>query len=313
MKWLVALFLAIFPPVHEIKPGAQILSLDLAAVNEIALARSNAERAERWTARFVKRVTTVSQNGDNWDIASAPEGASLLDRQAESKFLSHLVDTLGTLTWAQAAPRGGLESFGLAPPRFSLTLTQSNGVVEKFDLGDFTQLPDGGRVAYARVIRNDAYGPVGYVRGAALEMLTMITSFPELRNRTLVDFDLDDVDEAEVFKKGKKLAYAQRHGNGWADARHRPLDFDFGAQLEAISHLRVLAYEDDAERAKQLRKRVITAPDFLIRLKRRRGAAIEIRAARAPSGLWALITSRPQAVVQLYDTAIQHLEPAKSR
>src|SRR5690606_16672257 len=115
------------------------------------------------------------------------------------------------------------------------------GAGRVFELRLGTLLKDENR-RYASV---PGHEPVIIVRGATLRMLEYLQGFDTLRLPTVLTFDRDHPDELEVHEKGRKLLYAQRHNDGWADKKLKPLKIDVQRYVDYLVHLRFLRVFDD--------------------------------------------------------------------
>jgi hypothetical protein len=282
--------------------GRPLFDFDSSQVQEILITRAAHDSGQTWSARFAR---ASGSSADDWRIASAPDGATLLDRRANGGFIQHLLDTLRTLTWSEEAPHGPLESYGLARPQWSLRWSDGTHSYE-LQLGNL--LSDHARV-YAKDSGSDQ---VKVVRGAALKMLDYISSFDALRKRTLFTFPADDVDEFTVYREGSEIFYAQRLSDAWADRKNRPLPYEAGAYLEMLAHLRVEDFADDPKIAEAREKQVRSKPEVRVVMKDRGGHPTELRIARiSAQGIWASLSSRPESAFRLYPEAWAKLRPAR--
>jgi hypothetical protein len=270
-------------------------------VTDLAIARQDSRSGDRWDAAF-RRVVTPSGRAE-WEISAAPGGKPLRDRRADAAFINHLLDTLRTLEYTQEAPRGSLESFGLAPPRVALRWTTPAGTQE-IAIGDS---PNAGLGTYGRL-----GGKVMILKGATLEMLSYLENFDRLRQRVLLTQRSDDVDEFEAFsgKGSRPIFYAQRESRGWVDRRkrHQAHAADW---LESLTHLRIQEFVDEDPVSGKILPRLKRAPEYRFVFKDREGHPVEMKAGRIDQRLWAWVSTRPEGLFQLYPEAERHLRPAR--
>ncbi|MCM2277495.1 MAG: DUF4340 domain-containing protein [Oligoflexia bacterium] len=285
----------------ELKPGSRAFFFDKQQAVELELAKSNPATGDAWSA------TAIRQSFDPpvWEIRSGPGGKQLVDRIANGSFLAHLIDTLTTLQVFEAAPKGPPEGFGLRPPRFAIRLKLEPGITREIHIGAPEPKSGGAWISLA----NPQSSPrITLVKGAALQMLGHLSSFDEFRQRTmLAPLAADDIDEVELFLRGKSYFYAQREGDIWTDRRNKPLrgsKADVSIWLERLVHSRAQAFIDDPVLSEKLLGILSSRPRFEALLKDRTGKATRLRVDSARVGsqdsVIAEASSRPGAVFVSY-------------
>lgn len=289
------------------KVGSRLFDFDDSAVTELEILKHDPADPDAWSARLARDA--VVEPGDSrskeWAIGSGPEGRPLLDHRADSAFVAHLVDTFRTVQVVAHAPNGPPSSFGLDPPHYAFRWKVGAGPAAELRVG--MPLTPGATLtegAYAQA--GDA--PAVAVRGATLRMIEYLVSFEVLRRRRLLTVEADDVDEIEVWRRGRRAFYAQREGERWVDARERKLPVRVGEWLTALTHVRVRRFLDDepaalATAGKILREAKEGSITRLV-LKGRGLPPVEVSAARETGGVFAAVSSRPRAAFALYDEAI---------
>lgn len=285
----------------------------------LTIAKADPATGDRWLARLVRKTESPGMfyENDPWIVENYSESTSLSDRLANRNYLLHLIDTLSTFhataaTGQRASDPQARGAAGLNPPRYALkwevrepeSKTSKTFEAEignpvdpknpqsKESFGTF--LPD------TRILRVD---------GAALAMLDYLKSFETLRLQTLSPVASDDIDEIEISHGKKRVFYAQREGDRWTNEQHRAWKKDVGAFLERITHLRIQKFVDsDADSAA---KRAFLEKNLLetLTLKDRSGNATTFLFAREKKEALAAVSTRGNAVFELYPEALKRLEP----
>ncbi len=271
------------------KVGSRLFDFDDAGVTELEILKHDPADPDTWSARLTRGP------GGDWEIASGPEGLPLVDRRADSTFVAHLVDTFRTIQVIAQAPKGPLSSFGLEPPHFAFRWKAGGGRVTGLQLG--ARLTPGAALTDG-VYAQAGDGAVVAVRGATLKMIEYLISFEVIRRRRLLTVEADDVDEIELWSRGRRAFYALREGERWVDARERKLPVRVTEWLTALTHIRVRRFLDDGPTE--------PAPTLVRLVLRGRGLQpIEVLAIRKKGQLIATISSRPRGIFALHDEAIE--------
>lgn len=257
------------------------------SVTELSLAKSDARSQDTWTARLV-RPSLQSE----WQVASAPEGAELPDRLADSTFLNHLMDLVSQLMVVEQAPNGPLSNFGLETPLFTLRWrTQGAGQAEQeLRIGDTA--PDGQGV-FAQALVSGKLSHPAVIRGSALQMLGMIRDFSVLRRRRIATFDPDDVDHFELWQGGKRKWQAERAGDDWKEpGSGRLYAAEAGRTLEQLTFLRAESFADSPDEAKKIRERLEKSAEYRAKFLDREGHTTEFQVGSWDGKVWARISTR---------------------
>ncbi|MFN7685830.1 MAG: hypothetical protein ACK5QT_10520 [Oligoflexia bacterium] len=186
--------------------GKALFSFKYPEVNELSISSQDPSTGSRFSAHFRRQ-------NEKWLIQSGPEGSELLDRNANTSFINHLLDTLSTLRMskpveAENLPRAEfLSRLGLTPPSHWLRWGTAN---QSFEL----QL---GSRADAFGSHASAQGQTFLVEGAALKMLEYVTDFRKLRHSKLMLKTIDEVDRVEIRWQTSppQLLRAERDSGHW--------------------------------------------------------------------------------------------------
>ncbi len=278
---------------QAIQIGKSVFSFDFEKTTELMIAKNDPQSGDRWG-------TVVRRNPDNgnWMISSAPEGRQLIDRQADSSFINHLLDTLRTLQATAEAPEGPLSAFGLSIPLFALKWTNPSESYE-VRFGD-SHLQAGATYAHVPHSNLDVF----LSKGAALQMLAQLDRFERLRKPQLLDFTSDDIDEIQVILPKSAALHSVRNGDRWADTKEVNLSDKkneaLSRLLEDLTHLRILRFIDDPELTQELMKQIKTRPSIHTRFKGRTLTQADLQVAKIGKNTYATISSRPGAVFEIY-------------
>ena len=288
------------PKLHRPKKGA-LFSFSYQAVKELSIAKNDPATGDAWNAELAAKSGIDGQ--DVWEIKSAPGKLDLVDRLADSGFIRHLLDTLGTITIAGTAPKGPLSSYGLTPPVFAIRWRDSDKQHE-LRLGSQTGTNEA-RFGFAPP-NEEVY----IVQGAALKMLAYLSSFEGIRQRRLVTFDSDDVDEFEIFSGTKRLMYVERETDYWINEKGKPLR---GSQelLDQLTHIRIKNFIDKAELNKKLLSK-LEKPMYRAVFKDRGGNPTVLKVVVADSSVYASLSSRSGSVFELFSEAIRSFSIRKT-
>ena len=294
--------------------GHPALSFDYLETNEILFSKLDPINGD-WSTRIVRKSHGTDPNGSNsaWIITLAPNGRTLQDHRANAAFILHLLDTIHTLQFKAAGLSGPPESFGLARPFYSLRWKLGNDSSAKeyrLDLGDAAKTNDGTPEGlYARIgASGDA--PIFIVNGALLQMLTMIRDFSAFRLSTLATFDSDEMDEIQISAKSHRPCYAQRDGDHWADRSHRPIRVDVQTFLDQLTHLRILQFIDEPEKAKILLAKIHAHPLSQLKFSGRKSEPVTVELSEDQQKAYATVSSRKSedtsslAVFEVYPEAL---------
>lgn len=284
-------------PGVNLKFQAPILEFQPAEVTELYLTQNDPQLNNHWSARFARA------QGGEWEIATAPDGTNFTDRLANTKFIDHLLSTLTTLVWSEKSPQGNLESVGLSDPQYELRILGKNRDIT-LRLG--TLLSDGVQ-RYAQI---KGYEASLIVRGASLKMLEFIKSFEILRLPTILTFDGDFVDDLEVFENGKSLVYAQRNNDDWSDKNLKPVPFMISDYVEYLTHLRILNYVDQVERAHEIAKKIGKKSIWHMKFHDRKANQVDLHIGKFKDGkAYAVTTDRPDVAFELFPETMARLKP----
>ena len=258
-------------------------------MTELWISQNDPTTQRHWTARLTRPGTKL-----DWTIASAPEGQELRDHLADSAFISHLLSLFETLQAIADAPQGPPTSFALEPPIMGLKMSGGGktyginfGMPAPKNSGSYAYLP--GPPASRVIVAN----------GSVLEMLNMVNQFDVLRRRTLSTLTSDEVDEVELWRGKKKLIYAQRQGDDWADSKQKKMRIPIQDVVEALTHLRIKSFVDDPGFAQSALAR-LRNPEYRAVLKDRNGTSMEIRLAHSQALLFGVVSSRPKGVFEMH-------------
>lgn len=257
------------------------------AVTELSLAKNDARTNDTWTARLVRPTL---QGG--WQVASAPQGAELPDRLADSTFINHLMDLVSQLMVVEQAPNGPLSNFGLETPLFTLRWRSEGAEQTEQELRIGDTAADGQGV-FAQALVGGKLSHPAVIRGSALQMLGMVRDFSVLRRKRIATFDPDDVDHFELWQGGKRKWQAERTGDDWKEPRSgRLYSAEAGRTLEQLAYLRAESFADSPDEAKKIRERLEKSADYRARFLDREGNATEFQVGSWDGKIWARISTR---------------------
>ncbi len=285
------------PEAPTVRVGAPLVDFKPEETLELTLAKFDPRTQDVWTARLTRADARAE-----WQVASAPQGQTLLDRRADSTFINHLLSLIKTLSVHEMAPEGTLTSLGLDQPLFSIRWGTPGQPLKELRLGDANPKGLGN---YCVLVSPQGNSEPVIVRGAALQMLGMIEKFEVLRRRRLLTFEADDVDELELWRGKAKTLAVERLGDDWTELHRKKRVLTVGQKLEALTHLRIQNFLDDPSQVTRLRQKLENAPTHRAIFKDRDGKPTELQL-RADSGhTWARISSRPEAVFEVYPEALR--------
>lgn len=269
-------------------------------VTQLTLVKADPTTDDRWMASFRPVAPTGENRGQTrWEISSAPEKQPVLDREADATFILHLLDLIQSIRVDELAPRGTLESFGLAPPLFAVGFKTASENQEFFvgnAKGDQSFI---------------SFGNTTYLAsGAALKMIRLIRSFQNLRRTSWTTLTPDDIDEIFVSKLGKPLLklYAQREGERWTDIKHQTLQKNMDEFLEQIILSHVSGFNDDAAFFKQIQTKVLEHPIYEIKLVNRHGNTTVLKLGFSKNILYGWNSSRPNSVFALSNELLKAIQ-----
>lgn len=274
-------------------PEKPVLRFDHEQITEFVISKNDPNSGDHWSLR----LTRPEPKSADWKIASGPDSRVLTDTRADGIFISHLLDTLGTLQAVSKAPEGPASSFGLERPLFALRWN-GTGLTGEVRIGD-SDVKAGG--AWALFGSNTQ---VWLAQGAALQMLSRLETFEALRQRKFVTLEADDIDEIQTGE-----VYRQRAGDRWADRKNKPQgdkhSAEFTDRLNRFVHTRVLRFVDDSEKIAglllEIRKKSAAKVDF----KDRRGNLTAVRIIQTGNGTFGWISSRGDVVFELYPQSME--------
>jgi hypothetical protein len=298
--------------------GKALQNLEITQIQTLSVFKDDAVSGDTWMARLERR-------GGEWRLISGPQGEVLTDDRADGRWVEHFLDTLRTLQAEGKAPESTLASYGLHRPVFRVEWTSSTGR-QFFRLGSV----DGPAGTIFAQFEESEKAPVILVRGAAIRMLTQLDTFDAIRERRLLTFALDDVDELLIEWKGGRR-YLQRQGDFWADSQNRryrgaALDHIL-ATLEAVDHLRIETFPDlathpggrpalaNADRlvsGQASSSRFVSTPMLNIRFKLRNGEEQTEHFHQHGARLFAEVSTRPGNRFGLASAALKWINKLQS-
>lgn len=306
-------------PSPKFAPKQVPLALPATTVTRLEIFKSDARTGERWNASLARPAA----DSRTWKIESSPQG-DLGDRMAASGFIHHLLDTFTTLQIRELAPRGTLESFGLAPPQLGVKLVSENTASSNTQ-----ELRIGAGVTHADAPQGSRYAqfppdPTVYViEGAALKMLEHMDTFQSLRQQNWPgELDTDDIDEIEILEgpMGKKsYFYAQREGSVWTDRKHKPLSksrLDAQGFLDHLAHSRVQEFIDDSARKTEILANLAKRPGFVVKLTHRGGSPVTRLTAAwvvvaGTESSYGTVDSREGQVFRIHPDTLRYIEGSR--
>jgi hypothetical protein len=235
-----------------------------------------------------------------------PETA-LIDRQADTNFIEHLLDSFGSLQITSPAPHGSLESFGLNPPAFAFRWKTPTHSYE-LRLGFLVKTQGGNNIE--RYMTLDGIS-VHIASGTTLRLIEQIQSIQSLRKKEWTTLDADDIDEIEIFRpafhpslrpvgaktKAKRALFAQREGDRWTNQQHQALSADISSFLIFLSGSPVLQFIDSKTQVRQILNHLPQA--YEVKLTDRSGKKTSLSLWLQGQKVYGQNSTRPEGVFQL--------------
>lgn len=276
------------------------------AVEELEIQKNDPLTGDQWSV-------TMRPNGRGdsaiWMITSSGSKA-MVDKQADSNLIRHFLDTLQTLVYEGPAPKGPLSSYGLEPPQFSIRF-RVEGKSYEFSIGATNPRgsAEADSVRYAQVASVD---PILIVHGASMQMLGYFKSLEMIRQKTVVTFHADDIDEFTVKKAGELKLYAQRQADGWANRQQKMLRPAVSARYEDLNHLRIREFVDNEEASLDLSRKVANAPLYEATFTERKGRTTTLKIGAVDGNLVGTISGRDSAAFLLHTESARIFEDLSS-
>lgn len=190
------------------------------------------DRAEITPQRGAGFVLSLDATNQMWRLTRPSHRAN----QLQVRQLLDKLQLARATEFVTDEPNADAEAFGLQPPQLELTLA-SGANAQKIQFG-LSPTNDPGRV-YARIL---AHTNIVLVAKSTVEMLN--TSYSDLRDRQLVAFAPELVDEVEV--RGGETNVVRKNGSGAWVAGDVPVDSIFFTQwLGMLSQIEVTEFVKD--------------------------------------------------------------------
>lgn len=240
-------------------------------VREFIILKRDPITHENWSVSLSRTRNASLNLGQNfgWKITSAPQGKSLIDSQANTTLINHVISTFQTLHVNEFAAPGALEQMGLDAPHYTLKWSTSSATYQ-IEFGapvgygsDQSQgastskrygiaSVDAAATPEFAVAQKEKTKPL-VVDGATLQMLTYLSDFASIRERRLAPYESDQIDTIHT-SNSKSTFYATRNGDEWLDRRHKKLTAPIQDWLQSLTHLRIAEFIDDEAEAKKTQK-----------------------------------------------------------
>ena len=273
----------------NLQAGKTAFDFDPKKTEEITLTKTEAT-GEQWIVTL-KRAPQGNPNCQGWCIISAPGGSTLSDRNANTGFINHLMDSLAQFRLSGSPIEGSMDVMGLAPPKFLIKWRTSE---KEFllHLGESADRTSGS--VYAKVQDQVFLGS-----GSFLRLLREIRAFSDLRDRHWTLLSPDEIDEMEFFRSGKSFFYAQRDGDIWTNRKHENLPKQVLTPeilLEKLTLSEISEFIDPPTAQAKLKKAALEKNLWEAHLTDRFGKTSVLKMGLYQGRLYGINTTRPEGL-----------------
>lgn len=269
-----------------------------------------ASQAEKITFTRLQNGTTwstdlVRASSERWKIQTAPDAQPLLDEEARSSFIEHLIDSVSTITNTQTAPKGSDEQLGLSRPEWMIRIyvKDPDSVIE-MKIGSL----DTQTSSYVSRISWNGKSEALLARGAFFGLLSHIKDFHYLRQPQLSSKKPSDVFVIDTFNGKSKAHHIERNVNEWIAPPHRDVTESVDAWLERVLNLRIYRFIDSKEEQNLLRKKLGEKAAYSIHVKDIQQNTEKWSFFRRGKEVFATSSSRQNLFFQLHPAAFHRLD-----
>ena len=243
---------------------------------QLLIAKNDPTSGDHWSARLAR---APSQSDSQWQIKGSDSG-ELVDQQANTTLINHLLDALGEMKvvkgLADSGNAGALFNWGLEPAQFDFTFEGGNEI----RVGQPT--PDGYFYAFTN-------GKPVVASGIIPSLLEHLTRFQDLRQNNLAMTELDDIDE--VFLKRTRAE------------RNPSIEEGFKPRLRKLLHLlteaQIKRFIDDKTENQNLLRALQSPRAWKVILQDRGKNANEIRVVIFNRRAYASVSKRGESVFEI--------------
>ncbi|MCC7440368.1 MAG: DUF4340 domain-containing protein [Bdellovibrionales bacterium] len=266
--------------------GSRLLpAYDYRACDSLNLRKHDGVTGDRWSARLEKR--TEGAQAAWWILGSEPVEA-LSDRRANSSWVEHLLDALGTLKVDSIPDPVAEPAFGLKEPLWRLQ-ARCGSVSWELRIGDIA----GNARSGSRFARLNGAGAVA-ASGSAFGLLGRNGRFEDIRHPWVLAAGLDDVVLARRRRADGKTFQWERRPGGWTGQDGKSLDPSRAENwLRRVLHVAVVQV---VEPPGELESRFRASRPGSVTLEDRLGRRRELWLGELEGRWLALSTDRPGAV-----------------
>ncbi len=280
-------------PSNDYRNGALPFEGDYKKITQLELSRFGTHGESPWS-------TSLEREEGNWIIKTFPGGVRRPDRYADTAFVDHLLDTLGTLKIQEKAPQASKESLGLSPPQWAIRFTR-NGKTQEVKIGQYDSTI---RAAFIE-IKSQVY----LAKGALLAMFGHLKNFEKLRHGKLSRITLNDVVSVEVEVSGKSSFYAERLSGGWANKEQKKYKEGVVTPwLKRIFEIRIQHFIDQPHLIK-MKTRFFVKPLIRIRTRDRHGKEVTFGIIKDQGKILTRTSNRVAGMFELYPESLKYFYP----
>jgi hypothetical protein len=261
-------------------------------VEELTIMSTQTHSDSPWIATLIKK-----QN--QWEIASFSSVPNLADHRANETLVLHLLDTLSSIQVAERGPPAPLSSLGLAPPQFAIRW-RTRKDTQEIKIGNSAK-------DHAHINITWDHEPVWLASGAFFSLLNQVQSWETLRAPSWVTEAPDDIDEIRIKRGTRPLFYAQRDGDQWGDAKHRPIRVEVDSLLNQLLQPWQKVLDLDSEMI-TLQELIHKRPDYSITLAGRMKTSIQLELKKINGSLYGLNRDRLGCVFIMNESQIAILK-----
>lgn len=275
------------------QPPAPHLVVQANEIERLSIASHDATTRAPW-------IVQLRKVAKHWQIEAVSDAPDLSDRFVNEGLILHLLDTLSSLKVSEPGPKTPLGALGLDPPEYAIQWSGQKGS---------QSLWVGGQVPGRSEINISLDGKTSWLAsGPLFSILSEIQNWQKLRSPSWVIQGPDDIDEITIHKGQKKLLYAQRDGDHWADSLHRPIRQDIDRILEALMTQPWKKFLDQTEAVPQIKSMILSNPDYRVSLSGRSTQTFELSLRERDGTLYGYNQDRPNCIFQLEGGTLQTLK-----
>ncbi len=289
--------------------GSKAFKFNPKQVIEVSLTKSDSNTSDHWSITLHR---DPAPDPRFWEFTSPPLNLPMLDRLADETFIAHLLDLLQNVQMDALAPRGALDTYGLNPPQFAIRWVTPEKSWE-FRLGAYSPASANKTQSQSGVSTAGYFisldGKTIYIaRSPAFTLLQMIDSVQFIRRNIWTKLTPDDVDEIQIFIRGKQSFYAQREGDRWTNSKHQMIKKNLEAPLQQLVLARTQEFIDDPDLAQSVKKNLENHFNCEVRINDRHGHSTTLKIWKINKKTYGMNSTRLKTLFILNATVLQICE-----